>query len=989
VGNVSVGLLGGFTAAIDGAPVDARAWRLKKARELVKLLALAPRHQRHREQVMDVLWRDREPAAAANNLHQAVYVARKALGAEAIEVREEMLTLEAEIDVDLLEQAAAEARRAGTPAAYRAALALYGGELLPENRYDDWVEDRRDELAQLAEALEDELARIAADDDEQRPPSLPSDSSSFVGRGRELADLRALLSDHRLLTLAGTGGVGKTRLALELARTAEQAYADGAVLVELGALADPQLVPEAVSEALDMRALSGQTPLEAVVELLSAQQLLLVLDNCEHLLAAVAVMAEELLRAAPRIVILATSREPLGLPGEVVFRVPSMDIPNPEDALTPDELLGFEAVSLFVERARTALPEFVLDEQNASDVARICFRLDGLPLALELAAGRLGALGPAVIAERLDDRFRVLRSSGHATPTRQHTLAATLDWSHELLDSTERSLLRRLAVFAGSFDLGAVETVCWGGEVQAPEIADLLARLVEKSLVVVDDGSSRERRYRLLETVRLYGRERLEEAGERAALEDAHAQWAMQLAETLRGEPRLDPDAANLRAALDTLLARRPEDALDFCAALQPFWMRRIELEEARRSFDQVLAAAPARTAARSRALLDAAAIDYRSGEVARGAARAEESHEVAAELGDARGQWRALQLLAELRLASGDAEAALGWLTRALELARREGFAAAEATGTYSLGVGHWIYGELARSEELIARSAQQFAALSASDERIPSPVNFAETSQPGGGRALRVVFEDTFQPFAEISCAAAVGWVLLNQSGIVRARGELARARVLIDDAAARFADSDDEWGEAAVLVRRAYLDLADGALPAARHALEEAVALRRRQRDRRGLGLALTGLGLIDTITGDHRSAEDHLGEARAIFRRSGDRWGLANVLWRTADLAFARGDLSQAEAALQEARGVLAPTLRERWIAATLAGLAEVAVMRGDLDHAFALLTDARERYAVRHDAPGVAEVEQRMREVANDVLRPVKEPVRTTRLTSSN
>ncbi|MGZ6638032.1 MAG: ATP-binding protein, partial [Solirubrobacteraceae bacterium] len=444
MGNVSVTLLGGFSAAIDGVSVDPRVWRLRKARELVKLLALAPGHRLHREQVMDVLWRDRPPAAAANNLHQAVHVARRALGADAIDVHEGMLTLIAEIDVDELEQSAADARRRAAPATYRAALSLYRGVLLPENRYDDWVEDRREELAELAVALEDELSGFAPDGESQTP-SLPVDTSSFVGRERELADLSALLAGTRLLTLVGAGGVGKTTLALELARGAERSYAGGAALVELGVLTDSALVPEAVAAALDVHALSGQSALEAVTEYLSAQRLLLVLDNCEHLLAGAAGVAAELLRGAPHLVILATGREPLGVPGEVVFRVPSRDIPDTEHGLTPEALLGYEAVRLFVDRAQAAAPGFALDGNNALDIARICFRLDGLPLALELAAGRLGALGPALIAERLDDRFRLLRSGGHASPTRQHTLVATLDWSHDLLDATERTLFRRLA----------------------------------------------------------------------------------------------------------------------------------------------------------------------------------------------------------------------------------------------------------------------------------------------------------------------------------------------------------------------------------------------------------------------------------------------------------------------------------------------------------------------------------------------------------------
>ncbi len=985
MGNVSITLLGGFSAAVDGMAVDAGAWRLRKARELVKLLALAPGHRLHREQVMDVLWRDRAPAAAANNLHQAVHVARRALGTNAIDVREGLLTLTAEIDVDQLEQLAAEARRRSTPAAYRAALSLYRGELLPENRYEDWVEDRRDELAELAAMLEDELERIAGDD-AYRAPSLPSDPSSFVGRERELADLRALLAGTRLLTLVGTGGVGKTTLALELARGTEESYSGGAALVELGVLTDHALVPEAVAAALDVRALSGQSPLDAVIEHLGTQRLLLVLDNCEHLLAGAAGLAAELLREAPRLTLLATSREPLAVPGEVVFRVPSLDIPDPDQGLTPGQLAAYEAVRLFTERAQAA-QGFELDEHNALDVARICFRLDGLPLALELAAGRLGALGPAVIAERLDDRFRLLRSGGHASPTRQHTLAATLDWSHDLLDTPERTLFRRLATFAGSFDLHAVEAVCPDDAVPTEEIPDVLARLVEKSLVAIDDASPRERRYRLLETVRLYAARRLEDAHETRGLRDAHADWALALAEDERGSPRLDRDSANLRAALDTLLDRRPGDALCMCTALLPFWMRRIDLVEAGWRFDRVLATATEPSIPRARALIDAASIDLRSGAIARGHAHAEESYAIATEIGDARSQWRALQFRGELSLAEDDLEASLTTFEQGLELARREGFLTAEATGVYSLGIAHWALGDLTRAEALVADAADQFKALVGSPERIPSPLNLAETSQSGGRPGLRVVFEDTLQPFVEMSIEAAVGYVLANQAGVVRNQGDLPRARVLLDESAARFADSGDERGTAAVLARRAYLELADGAPAAARAALEQALELRRAQRDRRGVGLALTGLGHIDTLAGEYASATEQLTEARRLFRRAGDRWGLANALWRTADLALVRDELDEAERVLQEARGVLGLTQRERWIANTIAGLAEVAVRRGDTEHARALLEDAHRRYCARHDTVGVADIEQRLAALANDVLSPVKGPPRTTPLTS--
>ena len=969
MGDVSVSLLGGFAAAVKEVPVPETSWRLKKARELVKLLALAPGHRLHREQVMDVLWRDRPPAAAANNLHQAVYVARRALGAGAIEVREEFLHLVADVDVDRLQTAAADARRVGTPSAYRAALSLYSGELLPENRYDDWAEDRREALAELAAELADGAA-LGSGEAAQLPP-LPVDASSFIGRDRELAELRALLGRTRMLTLAGAGGVGKTRLALELARADESSHPGGAALVALAAVADAAFVADAVAAVLDVRALPEQELVDALVDFLAPRSLLLVLDNCEHLQAATAGLAHTMLRAAPELTIIATSREPLRVPGEVVFRVPSLDIPDPAKTADPRELLRYEAVQLFVERAAAAAPGFAVDEHNTAAVARICLRLDGLPLALELAAGRVGALGAEAIAERLDDRFRLLRSTSHASPTRQQTLSATLQWSHDLLEPDERTLFRRLSAFADGFELESVESVCAGGGLEQRGIADVLARLVEKSLVAAEEECLRRRRYRLLETVRLYARERLDESGETSQLADRHARWTLALAEAEAGSQRLDRDAANLHVGLETLLESAPADALRFCVALWPFWMRRIDLRQAQRHFNHALAAAPERTELRARALLRAAAIDFRRGELPRGRQLAEESRSAAREIGDAYAEWRALQLLGEFGLASDAIDAARLWIERGLELARREGFAPEEAIGVYSRGVSCWFLGDLARAEELVAESAVLLGKLNGSSQQIISPVNLAEIrTGPSGDRpGLRMVFEDTLQPFLEISCDAALGYVLANQAGLVSARGDLARARTLLARSAFRFEELGDKRGEAAVLVRRAYLDLADGDVAAARLALEEALELRRGQGDRRGVGLVLVGIGLIDTTAGRYTSAGEHLAEAGEIFRRAGDRWGLASSLWRAADLAFARDRVDEAEAALREARVVLGATGRERWIANTLAGLSEVALLRGDLEQARTLLGEARDRFAAQGDAPGAADAEERLRGLA--------------------
>jgi predicted ATPase len=978
--DVSVNLLGGFAAAVDGVSVPDSAWRLKKARELVKLLAVAPAHRLHREQAMDVLWRDRITPAAANNLNQVVHVARRALDARAIDVRDEMLLLRADVDVDRFELAAANARRVATPSAYRGALRLYRGELLPENRYDDWVETRRQELAALAAELEEEAAALG----NEEGLALPSDASSFIGRGRELEELTSLLRRTRLLTLAGTGGAGKTRLALELARSVQSSYASGAALVELAAVTDPRLIPDAIADALDLRALPAQDLVEALIEFLWPRALLLVLDNCEHVLAATARLADTLLRAAPQLTIVATSREPFRLPGEVVFRVPSLAIPNPEQQLPAHRLLEYEAVSLFVARAAAAAPGFSLDEDNAADVMRICLRLDGLPLALELAAGRIGALSVSAIAERLDDRFRLLRTGSHAAPTRQQTLAATLQWSHDLLEPDEVVLFRRLAIFAGGFELDAVESVCCGDDLELPQIADVLARLVEKSLVSAEDAG-RGRRYRLLETVRMYARDKLVDADEETALADGHAQWALAAAERWRGSPQLDPETPNLRAALATLLERAPHDALRLCVALLPFWLRRIELEEAKRRFAEALEASPERTALGAEALLAAAAVDFRSGTLAAGTALAEQSRAVASEIGDARREWRALQFLGEFGVASDAVDVAVPWLQRARALARGEQFAAGEAISIHSLGVADWIVGDLESADDLVAQSIEAFSALEGSSETIPSPVNIAEIRMdlPGGRPGSRLLFEDTLQPFVEVSCEAAVGYALANQAGIARARGDLARARLLLDESEARFNAVGDDRGVATALVRRAYTSLADGDIAGAHAQLERALDLRTGLGDRRGRGLVLSGLGLVEIAAGAYERAENHLAEARDVFRRAGDRWALAGTLWRTADLALARGDLDEAEAALEEAYSVLKTTQRERWLATTLAGLAEVALSRGDPARTASLLADARERYVARDDALGVAAVDERLSALAKSPQSEREEPPGTT------
>ena len=438
-----------------------------------------------------------------------------------------------------------------------------------------------------------------------RPQSnLPEQATSFVGRERELADVARLLDASRVVALVGVGGTGKTRLALRAAADRLDRHPDGAWLVELAPLTDPGLVEQAVARALRVQELPGQPLVDTLVDFLRGKELLLVLDNCEHLIAAAADLAERMLTSCPRLHLLATSREPLGLAGEAVYAVPSLGLPDSLDGLEGDAgterdalatIARTEAVRLFVERAAATLPSFTLDEANAGAVVEICRRLDGIPLALELAAARINVLSAAEIAQGLGDRFRLLTGGRRTAVPRQRTLQAMIDWSWDLLTDADRRLLRRLSVFAGGWTLEAAASVTTEGLASqgAPgagtddggrlETLDGLGRLADRSLVVVDHEATT--RYRMLETIRQYAGDQLNASGETVVLRDRHLAYfrrlALQAGREIEGPDmmtwlgRLDAEVDNIRTALDWAFETRPEDALRVCAALVQYWRSR------------------------------------------------------------------------------------------------------------------------------------------------------------------------------------------------------------------------------------------------------------------------------------------------------------------------------------------------------------------------------------------------------------------------------
>jgi predicted ATPase/DNA-binding SARP family transcriptional activator/DNA-binding CsgD family transcriptional regulator len=776
---VRVRLLGSFRVSVGSRIIEDNEWRLKKAVGLVKLLALSPGHRLHREQAIDLLWPDVGLKAASNNLRQTLHGARRTLASDPsvsslyLASEEESLVLcpggNLWVDVEAFEEAAATARRSQDSAAYRAAIELYAGELLPQDRYEDWTEARREELRRLHLALlvalaelyeereEDELAiealrkatateptfeeghaglmrlyarsgrperalaqyarlsdalsralgtepgyttrrlrdEIAVGRLLPRPPAdtlqegpsdasrhnLPARRTSFVGREREMTEVKRTLSMTRLLTLTGVGGSGKTRLALEVAGDLVGSYPDGAWLVELAPLSEGDLVAQEVAAALEVLERPGQALGDTLVDALGNKELLVVLDNCEHLVEGAARLVDALLDSCPRLKVLATSREALGVGGEVLWQVRPLSLPATTNGAAPngvsngrssvEGLMRYEAVRLFVDRARLRLPDFGLTQANAGAVAKVCRKLEGIPLAIELATARMGALAVEQVAQRLDASLGLLTGGSRTAEPRQRTLRATLDWSYELLSETEQELFWRISVFAGGWTLEAAEVVCSGDGIEQEDVLDLLGGLVDKSLVVAEPSTSGTVRYRMLEPVRQYAREKLDESGEANEVQGRHAAYFLAVAE--EAEPqlagaqqsvwveRLEGEHDNLREALSWVLERgKAELGLRFGAALWRFWYDLGYLSEGIGWMERVLESSePVASPVRVKALEGMGWLTQLQGDTERAEATYEEMLELSRELGDKRNIATALNSLGALALAQGNDEGA------------------------------------------------------------------------------------------------------------------------------------------------------------------------------------------------------------------------------------------------------------------------------------------------------------------------------------------
>lgn len=652
------------------------------------------------------------------------------------------------------------------------------------------------------------------------PNNLPRQLSSFVGRDQELADAEARLANASMLTLTGPGGVGKTRLALELGAHLMDSFPDGVWLVELGPVSEDTLVCDTIASALRVKQKPGSDLLATIIEALAERRVLLILDNCEHLIDRVVETADQLMRRCPDLQLLATSREALGIAGESLMAVPSMAMPLTSPAGDDLEALAeCDAVRLFIDRARAVLPTFALTHSNAEAVAQICRRLDGIPLAVELAAARVRSLPPQQIAARLDDRFRLLTGGSRTALPRHRTLRAAMDWSFDLLSETERTLLSRLSVFAGSFSLDAAEAICGGGPVESSDVLDLLGHLVDRSLLMPEENSA-EARYRMLETIRDYAQERLAGSEEAGEMHGRHRDWFVALVDEAREAlfagpvqatwlERLAHEHDNLRAALRWAHddPDGADSALSLASGLWRFWEIRGDLAEGSAWLERALARVGGEVSARrARALTGAGVLAAQRGNYAAAAAFHEASLVLNRELGNPLAVSAACNNCASLAVEQGDFGRARQLYTEAIELSRSGGDLQGAAFSLINLADVAARQGEDAEADALYTQSIETF-------EKFGDQWGIAHAS-------------------AKLAQAA-------------RRRGDLATARTRYGDALAIHRRTGDRRNEARMLASLGDIAAEGGDGPTAEVLYQQSLALRSQLGDRAGMATVLERL------------------------------------------------------------------------------------------------------------------------------------------------
>ena len=786
--------------------------------------------------------------------------------------------------------------------------------------------------------------------------NLPQQLTRFIGRQRELAGVRSLVSQSRLITLSGPGGIGKTRLALEVARDRLDEYADGVWLVEFASISDPQLIPQTVASALNLREERGRSITDAVANYLKSRNLLLVLDNCEHVIGAIAQLADALLRNCPNLRILATSRESLAIAGEALFRVPPLSLPD--TATEPPASLGkHEAVELFVERVRAVKATFVLNESNAALVAKISVHLEGIPLAIELAASRLKVLSVEQIAGLLGDRLKLLRGGSRTSLPRHQTLLAAIDWSYNLLSETEKTLFRRLAVFSGGWTLDAAENVCLGQPVDKDNLLDLLSGLIDKSLVLLDERDGHQR-YRFMMTLLEYAQERLAQTQEAAAIYRAHAGFFNAL--VLQGESRtmiadentwldcLKLEYDNIRSALSWKSKEEPEAGIRLAAALWRFWYLNGYLQEGRRWLEEMLTRQPASTDAviRAKAINRLAVTAVLQGDCATAQTLATHALSVARESAGRSEAAFALNTMAIIAGEQCNFPAARALLEESLGI-RRELGDRAQADTLNNLGVLSFRQGEFGVARGFYEQSLASFREVGDRHGMAMTLLNQGELAIRSGDRSgAQLKIHEGLTLAKELKDRSLIPVAMNNLGKLLLSEGNDLAAYQLISETLDMFRDLGDKHRIATTLVTLGTLAEHRGCDPDAQSLYEESVALCRELGDPLELATSLNCLGRLAARQSDHAAARAHCQEALTITQQIGSKSGIARSLSGLADLARLTGDYATASSLYKESLAAWRDLKNTPESLQTLESIATVMIASGQSERSVRLFGAAQ-------------------------------------------
>jgi len=781
--------------------------------------------------------------------------------------------------------------------------------------------------------------------------NLPAALTSFIGREKEIVEVKLLLADKRLLTITGSGGAGKTRLALQVATDLLNSYSDGVWLIELAPLTNPALVAQFVAEGLSIRE-EKDRPLDvSLIEHLRSRTALLVLDNCEHLVQDVARLVERILRAAPDLRILATSREALGLPGETTWRIPSLSTPDLRDTVVPEKLTSYESVKLFVERAASVKPDFVVTQQNAPSVAKICARLDGIPLAIELAAARVRVLSVEEIAARLDDRFRLLVGGSRTALPRQQTLRALINWSYELLSEAERTMLRRLSIFVGGWTLQAAEQVCSGGSIDEWEVLDLLTHLIDKSLVVTEteDGSER---YSFLETIRQFAGENLRESGEADELAHKHALYFLRVAEESYGElwgpkqglwlERLEAEHENLRTALEWAMQGpgHEEFLLRMAGSLWRFWEIHGYIREGRSWLESALVSYPdAPPGLMANGLRGAGNLACQQGDYTQARAMHERSLALFHKLDDKFGIARELESLGQVAHHQGNYSQAVELHTEALalryEIGDQEGIAMSLAQlATIALDRGHYAHAGdlLEESLKLNRLLGDRLHIASSLNDLGVAAFLLCEYSR------AHSLFEEALSLYQELKDKLGISDVLLNLGNLAKDQGYFRRALQLYGECLELKEGLGDRRGFARAIVGMAEVAHAQGNYSRAAQFAEQSLMLCRELGLKRGVINALEVRAFVANYQGELDLAASLADEGLELATEINAPRGIAYSKALFGLNAYAQGHYKQAKAKLEEALAIFRKVNDQRNVVHMLVSLARTAYRQEDRDGA---------------------------------------------------